>query len=133
MSKKASKETLGQRLQRLRREASLTQAQVANESGQSLPNLRNWEGDHRTPGLWSALQLARVFGVRLEELAECAAPDPKVDRDRSKRLRQKGGRPKGRPKGSGASGGLDEKADADTGSGTGEKSSGGAARKQGQK
>jgi len=115
VSKKASKETLGQRLQRLRREASLTQAQVAEKSQQSLPNLRNWEGDHRTPGLWSALQLARVFAVSLEELAECAAPDPKVERDRSKRLRQEGGRPKGRPKGSGVTDKPDVKSDEKTG------------------
>ncbi|MBA4190802.1 MAG: hypothetical protein C0467_22680 [Planctomycetaceae bacterium] len=115
VSKKVSKETLGQRLQRLRREAGLTQAEVAEKSEQSLPNLRNWEGDHRTPGLWSALQLSRVFGVSLEALAECAAPDPKVKRDRSKRPRQEGGRPRGRPKGSGASDKPDVKADADTG------------------
>lgn len=95
------KETLGQRLQRMRRAAKLTQEQLAEQSGQSFGNLKNWERDYRTPGLWAALQLARVLGVPLEELAECAEPDPKVKADekkRSKRKRQVGGRPVGRPK-----------------------------------
>ncbi len=97
------KETLGQRLQRLRQAAKLTQEKLAEQSGQSFGNLKNWERDYRTPGLWAALQLARALGVPLEELAECAEPEPKAKADekkRSKRKRQVGGRPVGRPKGS---------------------------------
>jgi transcriptional regulator with XRE-family HTH domain len=94
------KETLGQRLQRLRKAAKLTQEQLAERSGQSFGNLKNWERDYRTPGLWAALQLARALGVPMEELAECAEPDPKMGKEkRSKRKRQEGGRPVGRPKG----------------------------------
>jgi putative transcriptional regulator len=96
------KETLGQRLQRLRQSAKLTQTELAEKSGQSFGNLKNWERDYRTPGLWAALQLARALGVPLEALAECAEPDPNVKADekkRSKRKRQEGGRPVGRPKG----------------------------------
>ena len=95
------KETLGQRLQRLRRVAKLTQEKLAEQSGQSFGNLKNWERDYRTPGLWAALQLARALGVPLEDLAVCAEPDPKAKADeekRSKRRRQVGGRPVGRPK-----------------------------------
>jgi|GEM_PF-3555249 len=96
------KETLGQRLQRLRVAASLTQEELAERSGQSYGNLKNWERDYRTPGLWAALQLAKALGVPLEELAECAEPEPKAKTDekkRSTRKRQVSGRPKGRPKG----------------------------------
>jgi transcriptional regulator with XRE-family HTH domain len=98
------KETLGQRLQRLRQAAKFTQTELAEKSGQSFGNLKNWERDYRTPGLWAALQLARALSVPLEELAECAEPDPKAKADeekRSKRRRQVGGRPVGRPKSAG--------------------------------
>ena len=107
MSKSAKdRETLGQRLQRLRRDKGLTQAGLAEASGQSPGNVRNWEIDYRTPGLWAALQLARALGVAVEELAECARPDLKVERERSKRPRQQGGKPRGRPKGRGTKGGV---------------------------
>jgi transcriptional regulator with XRE-family HTH domain len=97
VDKQNQKESLGQRLQRLRQEAGLTQAELARRSGQSLPNLRNWEQDYRTPGLWAALQLARVLGVALEDLAVCAEPVASVPRERNKRPRAEGGRPRGRP------------------------------------
>lgn len=133
MSKKNGKETLGQRLQRLRKAANLTQGQLAERSCQSFGNLKNWERDYRTPGLWAALKLAKTLGVGLEELAECAEPDPKAaSTKRNKRTRQEGGRMVGRPKASGASGKLETNPVAGSGTGGG-KGSGGAARKQGQK
>jgi transcriptional regulator with XRE-family HTH domain len=101
MSGKTGKETLGQRLHRLRQATGLTQADLAARTKLNIVSIRNWEGDHRTPGLWAGLQLSRALGVPLEELAECAAPDPKLDPERKKRPRQEGGRPMGRPKGSG--------------------------------
>ena len=77
MGKPVKKETLGERLARLRRAAGLTQAKLAEQTGESVSSLRNWEGDHRTPALWAALQLSKALGVALEELAECAEPAPK--------------------------------------------------------
>lgn len=135
MSKKSGKESLGQRLQRLRQAANLTQGELAERSGQSFGNLKNWERDYRTPGLWAALKLARALGVGLEELAECAEPDPKAAvAKRDKRFRPEGGRVVGRPKASGASGEVGAKADADPGSGTaGGRGGGSVARKQGRK
>ena len=99
MGKQKERETLGERLARLRRVAGFTQEQLAAAAGESVSSLRNWEGDHRTPGLWAASQLARVLGVALEVLAECAEPGPKKAKDkRKKRVRREGGRAMGRPK-----------------------------------
>ena len=100
MGKQTKKETLGERLARLRRAAGLTQEKLADEAGESVSSLRNWEGDHRTPGLWAALQLAKVLGVALEVLAECAEPVLKKAKAVKKtRIRRSGGRVMGRPKG----------------------------------
>jgi transcriptional regulator with XRE-family HTH domain len=61
-------ETLGQRLQRLRAGADLTQAQVAAAAGVPLSSLQNWEIDRREPGFRAACRLAKALGVAVEEL-----------------------------------------------------------------
>lgn len=105
MGKPVKKETLGERLARLRRAAGMTQEKLAEQAGESVSSLRNWEGDHRTPALWAALQLAKVLGVAMEVLAECAEPAPRKGKDkRKKRIRREGGRAMGRPKASTESG-----------------------------
>jgi transcriptional regulator with XRE-family HTH domain len=63
-------ETLGQRLQRLRVAAGLTQTQVAAAAAVAVSSLRNWEVDRREPGLRAACRLARVLGVTAEDLAD---------------------------------------------------------------
>ena len=63
-------ETLGQRLQRLRLAAGLTQAALAEAAGVPLSTLRGWEIDRREPGLRAAVRLARALGVGVEELAD---------------------------------------------------------------
>jgi transcriptional regulator with XRE-family HTH domain len=65
-------ETLGQRLQRLRLGAGLTQAQVAAAVGVPVTTLRNWEGDRREPGFRAAVQLAKALGATVEDLADTA-------------------------------------------------------------
>jgi transcriptional regulator with XRE-family HTH domain len=67
-----TRETLGQRLQRLRLGAGLTQAQVAAAVGVPVPTLRNWEGDRREPGFRAAVQLAKALGATVEDLADTA-------------------------------------------------------------
>jgi transcriptional regulator with XRE-family HTH domain len=67
-----TQETLGQRIQRLRLAAGLTQAQVAGAVGVPVPTLRNWEGDRREPGFRAAVQLARALGATVEGLADTA-------------------------------------------------------------
>jgi transcriptional regulator with XRE-family HTH domain len=66
------KETLGQRLQRLRAAAGLTQAQVAEAAGVPVSSLQNWEIDRREPGFRAAVRLAKGLGVTAEDLAETA-------------------------------------------------------------
>jgi transcriptional regulator with XRE-family HTH domain len=67
-----AKESLGQRLQRLRLAAGLTQEQLAEAAGVPVWSLRNWEHDHRLPGLVPVYKLAKVLGITMEELAVCA-------------------------------------------------------------
>jgi transcriptional regulator with XRE-family HTH domain len=64
-------ETLGRRLQRLRLSAGLTQEGLARKAGLPVWSLRNWEHDHRLPGVAAVYKLARVLGVPMEELAVC--------------------------------------------------------------
>ncbi|MEI7685949.1 MAG: helix-turn-helix transcriptional regulator [Planctomycetota bacterium] len=64
-------ETLGKRLQRIREARGLTQDALARKAKVSVFNVRNWEQDHRTPGLAAVYHLAKALGVTMEELAEC--------------------------------------------------------------
>ena len=73
MTTKAS-ETMGVRLQRLRKAAGLTQAELAERAGVPLRSLLNWEQDRRQPRLDAALGLARVLSVQVEELVKGVAP-----------------------------------------------------------
>jgi transcriptional regulator with XRE-family HTH domain len=68
------KETMGQRLQRLRQAARLTQAELARRAGVPLRSLLNWEQDRRQPRLDAVVDLARLLGVPLEELLTNLAP-----------------------------------------------------------
>jgi DNA-binding XRE family transcriptional regulator len=68
------KETMGQRLQRLRREAGLTQAELARRAGVPLKSVLNWEQDRRQPRLDAVVDLARYLNVSLEELLTNLAP-----------------------------------------------------------
>jgi transcriptional regulator with XRE-family HTH domain len=72
-----AKETLGERLQRLRQEAGLTQEQLAANASLSIHNIRNWEHDHRVPGLAAVYHLSRALGVPMEELAVCVVKQRK--------------------------------------------------------
>lgn len=60
---------MGQRLQRLRQAAGLSQPQLAAKAGVPLPSLRNWEQDKRTPNLDAAAKVAKAIGCTLDELA----------------------------------------------------------------
>ncbi len=68
------RETLGQRLQRLRRAAGLTQAEFAGRAGVPLKSVLNWEQDRRQPRIDAVVDLARHLGVSLEELLTNLAP-----------------------------------------------------------
>jgi transcriptional regulator with XRE-family HTH domain len=63
-------ETFGQRLQRLRAEAGLTQAQLATRAEVATSSLQNWEIERREPGFRALFRLAKVLGVPAELLAD---------------------------------------------------------------
>jgi putative transcriptional regulator len=61
---------MGSRLKRLRTEAGLTQAALAERAGVPLQTLRNWEHGRREPLLSTAARLARGLGVSLDRLVD---------------------------------------------------------------
>ena len=71
----APTETLGQRLQRLRAAAGLTQAAVAEQAGVPAASLRSWETDRREPGFRPLIRLAKVLGVTVEVLGDTLSVD----------------------------------------------------------
>jgi transcriptional regulator with XRE-family HTH domain len=66
---------MGQRLQRLRLAAGLSQSQLAGKSGVPIGTLRNWEQDRRVPLLDTAARVAQALGVTLDLLAGLG-PEP---------------------------------------------------------
>ena len=73
-------ETLGARIQSLRQAAELTQEQLAARSGLPVTSLRNWEQDHRAPGVMALYRLAKALGLPMERFVEgveeAEAPGP---------------------------------------------------------
>ncbi|MGL4554260.1 MAG: helix-turn-helix domain-containing protein [Gemmataceae bacterium] len=102
-------ETLGQMLRRLRERLGLTPEGLATKAGVPLVSYRNWEYDHRVPGLAAASLLARALGVPLQELAdrvegvEDGRSGPRAARagGAAEGVRGKGGVAKGREEGRG--------------------------------
>ena len=62
------KETLGQRIQRLRKNANLTQEDVATRLNISSQAVSKWENDNSAPDLSVLLELAEMLGVTTDEL-----------------------------------------------------------------
>src|SRR5688572_15302872 len=71
-----TKETLGQRLARLRQARELTQEQLADKAEVPVWSLRNWETDRRRPRTDAALRLARALRVTVEELLRATTSRP---------------------------------------------------------
>jgi transcriptional regulator with XRE-family HTH domain len=76
------KESFGQRLQRLRQEAGMSQARLAIAATIPLGTLRNLEQDRRIPRLDTADALARALGVSLDTLANDSFQPTKKTRKR---------------------------------------------------
>jgi len=62
------KETLGQRLRRLRLAAELTQTELADHAATSQDHISDLERDAKTPGLDLCRRLAGACGVSVAEL-----------------------------------------------------------------
>ena len=61
-------ETFGQRLQRLRKNASLTQEEVATKLNMTGQAVSKWENDVSAPDISVLVELSDILGVTLDEL-----------------------------------------------------------------
>ena len=78
----------GEKLQRLRERAGLSQSGLADKAGLSVRSVQNWEQGHRGPSAAAVLALARALGVSAETLLG----------ELGKGETRKGRRPPGRPR-----------------------------------
>jgi transcriptional regulator with XRE-family HTH domain len=62
-------------LQKLRKEAGLTQEQLADKAEMPLPSLRGHEQGQRIPSWPSVVKLAKALGVSTEAFAGCDEVD----------------------------------------------------------
>lgn len=60
--------TVGQLLQRARKKKRLTQAQVASQLGKTQPAVQEWESDKGLPRTGDLRKVAKVYGLRPEQL-----------------------------------------------------------------
>lgn len=63
------KESIGQRICRLRKEADLSQQELAEKARVSATSIWSSETERTLPRIDTAIQIARVFGVSLDYLA----------------------------------------------------------------
>src|SRR4051794_35651029 len=59
-------ETLGSRIQALRKTAGLTQSELGEKTGLGLANVRNWEQDRRVLSVFALFKIARALGLPME-------------------------------------------------------------------
>jgi transcriptional regulator with XRE-family HTH domain len=70
-------------LQRLRRNAGMSQTDLAQLSGTSIDTIRNWEQGRATPKIDAAGRLAKALGVTLDQLAASDDTDSGTKRRKS--------------------------------------------------
>ena len=68
--------TLGETLQTLRKEASLSHEQVAQQLFVSRQTVSKWEDNQAEPGVENLKALARLYGVTLDRLVGMEPPPP---------------------------------------------------------
>jgi transcriptional regulator with XRE-family HTH domain len=85
------RESFGERLQRLRNEAGLTQLQLAERAGVPLTSLRNWEHDRREPLASVLFKLAKALGLdcRAFETQPAAEADVRPAKKSTKKRKEK--------------------------------------------
>jgi len=69
---------LGENLFRYRSQCNLSQGDLANELGVSRQSVSKWENNTSTPELDKLINMAKVFGVSLDELVGLAIPVSQV-------------------------------------------------------
>lgn len=68
-------ETLGKRIARLRRDRGLKQDELAQQLGVTPQAVSKWENDQTCPDITLLPQLAKIFGVSVDELLSGKAPE----------------------------------------------------------
>lgn len=63
-------DTLGKRIANARKEAGLTQSEVADKLNVSFQAVSLWEADETTPTTWNLIELAKLLGVSVSSLVE---------------------------------------------------------------
>jgi transcriptional regulator with XRE-family HTH domain len=63
-------------LRRLREQAGLTQAEMANRARVPFRSYQNWEAGSREPRIKALVSLAAAFGVSLDDLVGVRRPAP---------------------------------------------------------
>ena len=87
LAKETALHAFGQRLKRLRRRVSLTQAAVAQQLGKADQTVRNWERGRSEPSNGDKEQLAGLYGVSVDELYEDGDMVDEIDK-LSNRIRE---------------------------------------------
>lgn len=84
--------TLGENLQRLRKERGLSQEEVARRLFVSRQSVSKWELDQSEPGVEYLKALAELYGVSLDELAGMPSqPEPVPEEDPAPGPEEEGG------------------------------------------
>ncbi len=85
--------SFGRNLQRLRQQAGLSQAGLAEKAGIPIKTIQNWEIDRNQPRLDALMKLSRALGAPLENFTAGLKRTTKARR--SKAARQRRPRPPG--------------------------------------
>lgn len=68
---------IGENIQRFRKEARLSQEELAEKVGVSRQTVAKWENGTTVPDIYTCMKMADVFGISLDALAfEKKHPDP---------------------------------------------------------
>ena len=66
--KKFERETVGQKICRVRQQKGMTQAELAEKCGRNLQQISDWENGRRNPKTSSLVTIAKALGVSIEKL-----------------------------------------------------------------
>jgi transcriptional regulator with XRE-family HTH domain len=76
--------TFGDKQAELRRQAGMTQEQLAEACGISIWTLRGYEQNRREPGWKGAIKVARALGVAVEAFEDCTSLHDEADQGSAK-------------------------------------------------
>lgn len=66
--KEFERETVGQKICRVRQQKGMTQAELAEKCGRNLQQISDWENGRRNPKTSSLVTIAKALGVSIEKL-----------------------------------------------------------------